>query len=304
MKVLVTGAAGFAGRWLVRELAAGGHEVVPAPPEASLDVTDADGVARLVADVRPEAIAHLAAVAFGPDAAADPARALRTAVAGTQAVLEGVRAAGLHCAILVSGSSEVYGSPEPGDLPLSEDAPLRADRPYGMVKLAQEAVAVAAASRYGIPVVVTRSFNHVGPGQRPDFAVPAFARRVLALRDGVASEIPVGNLDVRRDFTDVRDVVRAYRLLLERLVAGGFEDPTVVNVASGRSVTVRSVLESLCATAGVQPIVRVDPALVRSGEPTEIVGSPALLASLTRWRAEIPLRQSLADVFAEVAKRK
>jgi len=300
MKVLVTGGLGFAGRWLLRELADAGHDAVPAPPEASLDVTEADAVARLVAEVRPDAVAHLAAVAFGPDAAADPGRALRTAVIGTQAMFEGVRAAGLRCAILVSGSSEVYGDPVPGDLPLREDAPLRATRPYGLVKLAQEAVALAAGARYRIPVVVTRSFNHVGPGQRPEFAVPAFARRVLALRDGAASEIPVGNLDVRRDLSDVRDVVRAYRLLLER-AAAGLEAPSVVNVASGRSVSIREVVERLCRIAGVEARVRVDPDLVRPGEPADIVGSPALLVGLTRWRAEIPLDRSLADVFAEVA---
>ena len=123
---------------------------------------------------------------------------------------------------------------------------------------------------------------------------------MLALRDGAAAELRVRNLDVRRDFTDVRDVTRPYRLLLERLVAGEFEGPTVVNVASGQSVTMREILDSPCA-AGVQPVVRVDPTLVRQGEPDEIVGSPTLLEGLTRWRAEIPLRQSLADVFAEVA---
>lgn len=300
MRVLVTGATGFAGRWLLRELAEVGHEAVPTPPSAALDVTDAGAVARLVREVRPDAVAHLAAVAFGPAAAADPERALRTAVVGTQSVFEGIRAAGLRCAVLVSGSSDVYGDPAPGDLPLAEDAPLRATRPYALVKLAQEAVALAAGARYRIPVVVTRSFNHVGPGQRPDFAVPAFARRVLALRDGVALEIPAGNLDVRRDLSDVRDVVRAYRLLLERAAAGS-DSAVIVNVASGRSVAIRDVLERLCRIAGVKGRVRVDPELVRPGEPVEIIGSPALLASLTGWRAEIPLDQSLADVFAEIA---
>ena len=301
MKVLVTGATGFAGRWLLRELADAGHHAVAAPPSAALDVTDAGAVARLVHEVRPDAIAHLAGVAFGPAAAADPERAFRTAVVGTQAVFEGVRAAGLRCAVLVSGSSEVYGDPEPGDLPLAEDAPLRATRPYGLVKLAQEAVALTAGARYRIPVVVTRSFNHIGPGQRSVFVIPAFAGRVRAFREGVAPDIPVGNLDVRRDLTDVRDVVRAYRLLLERVAGVGSESPVVVNVASGRSVAIRDVLERLCGIAGVEARVRVDPEWVRSGEPVEIVGSPALLATLTGWRAEISLDQSLADVFAEIA---
>jgi GDP-4-dehydro-6-deoxy-D-mannose reductase len=298
MKVLVTGATGFAGRWLVRELADAGHEAVAAPSSAVLDVADAGAVARLVHDVRPDAIAHLAAVAFGPAATADPGRALRTAVAGTQAVFEGVHAAGLRCAVLVSGSSEVYGDPKAHDLPLAEDALLRATRPYGLVKLAQESVALAVGARYRIPVVVTRSFNHIGLGQRPGFVIPAFVERVRALRDGRAPDIPAGNLDVRRDLTDVRDVARAYRLLLEG-IASGLDTPHVVNVASGRSIAIRDVLFHLCRIAGVEAKVHVDAALVRPGEPPEVVGNPALLARLTGWRPEIPLERTLEEVFAE-----
>ena len=212
-------------------------------------------------------------MAFAPDATADPAQALRTAVAGTQAVFDGVGAARLSCPILVSGSSEVYGDPRPGELPIPEEAPLRASRPYGLVKLAQEAVALEAARRREVPVVVTRSFNHIGPGQRPVFAVPAFARRIVAFRDGLAEDVPAGNLDVRRDFTDVRDVVRAYRLLLEGLAGGVLAAPLVVNVASGQSVAIREIVERLGEAAGVVPRVRVDPALVRAGEPADMVGA-------------------------------
>jgi GDP-4-dehydro-6-deoxy-D-mannose reductase len=299
MKVLVTGATGFAGRWLLGELAMAGHETVAAPASEVLDVTDAGAVARLIRDVRPDAIAHLAAVSSGPAAGADPERALRTAIVGTQAIFEGVRAAGLRSAVLVSGSSEVYGHPEPSDLPLAEHAPLRATRPYGVIKLAQEGVALASGARYRIPVVVTRSFNHIGPGQRPMFVIPAFVGRVHAFRDGIAPDIPVGNLDVRRDLTDVRDVARAYRLLLEG-VAAGLDTPLVVNIASGHSTAIRDVLELLCQIAGIEAKARVDAAFVRPGEPAEIVGSSAFLESLTGWRPEFPLEQTLEDVFADV----
>jgi len=299
MKVLVTGATGFAGCWLMRELTDAGHDAVAAPPSAALNIADMRAVAQLVDAVRPDAIAHLAAVALAPAAVADPERALRAAVVGTQAVFEAVRVAGRRCAVLVSGSSDVYGDPDAGDLPLSEDAPLGPTRLYGVIKMAQEAVALAAGARYRIPVVVTRSFNHVGPGQRPGFVIPEFVGRVRAVREGAASDIPVGNLDIRRDLTDVRDVARAYRLLLEA-VAAGLGAPLVVNVASGHSISIREVLGLLCQIAGIEAKVRVDAALVRPGEPAEIIGSPALLASLTGWRPEIPLERTLENVLTDV----
>ena len=129
--------------------------------------------------------------------------------------------------------------------------------------------------------------------------IPAFVARVRALRDGRAADIPVGNLDVRRDLTDVRDVARAYRFLLEAIATGRLDTLLVVNVASGHSAAIRDVLETMCRIAGVEATVRVDPGLVRLGEPTDVVGNPGRLVTLTGWRPEIPLERTLADVFAE-----
>lgn len=301
MRIFVTGAIGFVGVWLRRELVANGHEVIEAPGPDQLDITDREGLVRwLSSSGRPDGVVHLAGMAFGPDADSDPSEAFRVNVAGTIALFEALRGLDIRPAVLVSGSSDVYGMPRPGDLPLTENALLAPLLPYAVSKAAQEAVAVEAGVRYGFPVVATRSFNHVGPGQRPVFVVAAMARRVLALQRGEAAAIPTGNVDVRRDLSDVRDVVRAYRLLLEAAVNGSRNvSPTIVNVASGRVVTVRWVIEQLCSLAGVQPTLEVDPSLLRTNDPAEIAGDASLLTSLTGWRPTIPLEQTLADVLSD-----
>lgn len=250
----------------------------------------------------PDAVVHLAGMAFAPDARADPAEAFRVSVGGTIALFEALRELSRRPPVLVSVSSEVYGSPRPEDVPLSESAPTSPRQPYAVSKAAQEGVAIESGACWGFPVVVTRSFNHAGPGQRPVFVVPALARRVDAVRRGSTDHLVVGNLDVRRDIGDVRDLVRAYRLLIEGASAGTFgREPLVVNVATGRSVSIREILARLCALAGVEPEVRMDPTLVRADDPPEIRGNSALLTSLTGWRPEIPLDRTLADVLAEAA---
>lgn len=300
MKVLVTGATGFVGRWLVRELEAAGHDAVAAPGSAALDVTDELAVARLIASVEPDAVAHLAGVSYGPDARRDPDRAFAVNVGGTEALIAALVAARRPIPLLVAGSSEVYGRPRPGDLPLTEGAPTEPDQPYGRSKLAQERVALGAAKSHGLSVVVTRSFNHTGPGQRAEFVAPAFARRVLEARDSGARTIPVGNVDVRRDFGDVRDVARAYRLLLEGSAGGSVGPAVIVNVATGRAVAIREILAILCRLAGVDPEPVIDPALVRPDDPPEMVGDASLLRALTGWVPTIGLERTLADLLASV----
>jgi GDP-4-dehydro-6-deoxy-D-mannose reductase len=303
MRVFITGAIGFVGGWLQAELRQNGHTVVPAPGPEELDITDRDGLARWLdqSSGPPEAVIHLAGMAFAPDAKNDPTEAFRVNVGGTVALFEALRLVGINPAVLVTGSSEVYGLPRPQDLPLSETAPLAPSHPYAMSKIAQEAVAIEASARYGFPVVVTRSFNHTGPGQRPVFVVPAMARRVVAMQRGEAECVPAGNVDIRRDLTDVRDVVRAYRLLLERTADSLVPTPCVVNVASGEAVSVRSIIEQLCELTGVPPRIELDESLVRADDPVEICGDARLLTELTGWRPEIPLRRTLTDVLAEAA---
>lgn len=300
MRVLVTGATGFVGRWMVDDLQQAGHEVLGAPARAELDIADVDAVRAFVADARPEAVVHLAGLAFGPDAARDPTEAGRVNATGTSVLMRALSPAGSMPFVVVAGSSDVYGTPDPGDLPLRETAPARPSSPYGVSKLGQEATALAIGRDSGIPVAVTRSFNHTGPGQRSEFVAPALARRVLATAGDGSSEIAVGNVDVRRDFSDVRDVVRAYRLILEGLAGGSVPAGTILNVASGRSVSIRELIALLSDIIGIAVTPRVDPALVRVDDPPEIVGDATLLRELTGWSPRIPLRQTLSDLVASL----
>lgn len=301
MKVLVTGSAGFVGRWLTRDLEAAGHEVAADRLEGRrVDVTDAASVARLMAEARPDAVAHLAAVAFGPDATLNPDQARAVNGGGTRHLLTAVASLPLPPAILVSGSSEIYGHPEPGDLPLRETAPVRPVTPYATSKAEQETIALSTAERTGLRVIVTRSFNQVGPGQREVFAVPALAQRALAVRRGASDRIRAGNLDIWRDLTDVRDVARAYRLLLEAACNGTIPSVSVFNVCSGTSRSIRSVVEDLCRLIDVPCRLEVDRALVRPGEPTEIRGDPSLVFEAIGWRPTIPFERTLRDLVASL----
>lgn len=298
MRVLVTGATGFVGRWLVEELRGAGHEPIASPASSELDIRDAGAVRKLVADARPSAIAHLAGVSYAGDAARDPEGALEINAGGTRAVIRA--ATDPVVPVLVSGSSEVYGNPRPEDLPLTEDAPLRVDQPYGRSKRAQESTALEAGEDVGVPVVVTRSFNHTGPGQRREFVAPSIAWRVIEAKRADRRLVPVGNLEVARDIGDVRDVVRAYRLLLEALVAGRLDAGTVLNVATGRSVSVRHLfgLIRTAARADVEPAVNAE--LVRQNDPPILVGDASRLHRLTGWAPRIPLEVTVGDLVASL----
>jgi GDP-4-dehydro-6-deoxy-D-mannose reductase len=194
----------------------------------------------------------------------------------------------------VTSTADVYAPEAP--LPIGEDAEVAPRSAYGKSKVAQEDVARAAAGR-GRSVTIVRAFNHIGPGQRDVFVVPALARRVLDLKASRTSSIPVGNVKARRDFTDVRDVVRAYRLLLERRGDSG-SPALVVNVGSGRSVAIEDVLRTLCELAGVEPRWHVEPTFVRSNEIMDRVADVSLARSLVGWEPQIPLATSLRDVLA------
>jgi GDP-4-dehydro-6-deoxy-D-mannose reductase len=298
MKVLVTGAAGFVGRWFEAEMTAAGHIVESLPPSSVLDLGNYPDLTPRIQLSNPDAVVHLAAISSNPESQADPARAWHVNVGGTEALFAGLNAAASSAAVLLASSSEVYGNPEAADLPLKETAPLRATRPYGRSKVGQESVALRAADS-GRAVLIARQFNHIGPGQRPVFVIPSLARRILAFRAGDVDAIAVGNLDVRRDFVDVRDAVRAYRLLLEKLVGGQLAaEERIVNIGSGRAMSIRRLAEILCGIAGVEPRFHVDPEAVRPDDAPEIVADTTLIRSLIPWECTVPIEMSLADVLA------
>jgi GDP-4-dehydro-6-deoxy-D-mannose reductase len=195
--------------------------------------------------------------------------------------------------VLVVSSAEVYGVVTPEQLPLGEDTPTAPATPYAASKLAAEAVALQAWRGYGQQVIVVRPFNHIGPGQSPNFAVPALAKRIVEARKSGAGSLRVGTLTTRRDFTDVRDVVVAYRLLILHGVPG-----TTYNVCSGRDVAISDVADQLLALAHAGLELVIDPELVRPVDVPVLRGDAGRLHAATGWLPSIPLATTLADVLA------
>lgn len=292
MRALVTGAGGFVGRHLRTHLEACGDGVVGLGPgeELDVDVLDAGGVVEAMASAEPDVVYHLAARSHVGDSWSDPGRVFRVNAEGTLNVLQAGRTHGVGRVVVV-GSADEYGAV--GDAgPLGEDAPLRPLTPYGASKVAADSLALQAFLGWGMATLRIRAFNHTGPGQPDRFLVPALARRVVECERSEADEITVGNLEPVRDFTDVRDVVRAYRLLAERGRPG-----EAYNVCSGTGVTVREVLEKMLALA-TRPIgYRIDDELVRPVDVPRLVGDPAKLHADTGWKPEYPLDRTLAEVL-------
>jgi GDP-4-dehydro-6-deoxy-D-mannose reductase len=295
VRALVTGGRGFVGRWLADHLTACGDEVVVVDRE--VDVTDERALRQALEEARPDVVYHLAALAHVGQSWQHPSAVFRVNAEGTCNVLAAASAvAGERPPrIVVISSSEVYGSVAEQALPVDESAPLAPVTPYAASKVAAEYLGVQAHLGSGLPVVRARPFNHVGPGQAPQFVVAALATRIVrAQREGRPS-LPVGNLAARRDLTDVRDVVRAYRLLAERGEPG-----EVYNVCSGTAVSMAEVAERLLRLAGAELELVPDPDLFRPVDVPVIVGDPSRLQATTGWHPEIPLEQTLHDVLDHV----
>lgn len=296
MRCLVTGGAGFAGRHLVRELEAHGN-IVDVLDRAHVDVADATQVAAAFARLQPEVVFHLAAITHVGESWNDPNAVERVNVGGTRAVVAASAANGAQVVVIV-GSAEEYGAIATPGTPIRETADPEPVSPYGISKLEATRFAIDFAAETATRVVVVRPFNHTGPGQTPNFLVPALARRVLNAQRAREREIVVGNLDPVRDLGDVRDVVRAYRLAAEHGTSG-----QIYNVATGRGVTVRSIAERLIAAAGADLTLRVDPDLMRRVDVPVLVGDATKLETATGWRPEIDLDTTIADVLADAGPR-
>jgi GDP-4-dehydro-6-deoxy-D-mannose reductase len=293
VKALVTGGSGFVGRHLVSYLRAEGDDVVGADRDAAdpVDIVDRDAVLAVVRRARPDVIYHLAAFTHVGESWAAPQQVLRVNVEGTMNVLQAAIEAG-GARVLVLGSAEEYGRVTPAEVPIREDHPVRPVSPYGASKAAASLLALQAHLGQGLHTVRVRPFNHTGPGQPPRFLVPALAHRIAAAERAGDEELRVGSLDPVRDLNDVRDVVRAYRLLAEHGRAG--ED---YNVCTGHGVSVRDVAERLVAMAARPLQLVVDPELVRPVDIPVLVGDSAKLREATGWAPEISLEQTLADTL-------
>jgi GDP-4-dehydro-6-deoxy-D-mannose reductase len=305
MRVLITGANGFVGGYLVAALVARGHDVVRAghardgAVDASLDLEDTQNVRDVVAGARPEALVHLAGQAFVPAANADPLAAYNVNALGTARVLEAVRTFAPRARVVVAGSSEVYGIQPRAAYPLREEVAPNPTNPYAASKVAAEAFALAAAHTYGLDVVVTRAFNHIGPGQDARFVVASFARQLAAIAAGDPPVLAVGNLDAQRDFLDVRDVADAYAALAEARAPSG----TVYNIARGEAVAIKEILRRLITIARVPVEVREDAGRMRPADVPLIVGDASKLRAATGWTAQISLDRSLREIYEDACQR-
>ena len=285
MRALITGAGGFAGRHLAAACEAAGDEVIGISRATGVDLRDAGAARAAVADARPDVVYHLAARAHVGESWRDPAGYLSDNVAMAYGVLEAVRVEAPDASVVAVASGELYGPP--ASLPVTEDAPLRPQTPYAVSKAGGDLLAGLYADAHGLRVIRARAFNHAGPGQEPTYAVASFARQ--AALGGDPLRIVTGNPDTRRDYTDVRDVVRAYRLLAERA------EPGIYNVCSGRTASARELIAALAAAAGARLEHVVDESLFRAHEVAEVRGSPERLREATGWEPEIPLERTLAD---------
>lgn len=291
MKLLLTGATGFVGRHFTQQMPATPLDGSDGNP---VELTDRAAVVQAVDAVKPDAVIHMAAQAFVPDSFDDPHATFQTNVLGTLNLLFALKKTGFKGRVVYVGSAEVYGRVREQALPIREEQAIRPRNPYAASKAAAEALAYQWSQTGGFEVVLTRPFNHAGPGQSDRFVVSQFARQVAEIKNGSRPAVlEVGDIDVTRDFSDVRDVVRAYRLLLERGRSG-----EAYNICSGTESNVREILNQLLALAGVEAEIRVQRDRLRPDEQRRMVGSRDKIEAETGWAPQISLATTLADTLA------
>jgi GDP-4-dehydro-6-deoxy-D-mannose reductase len=298
---LVTGAAGFAGSHLLDLLASAGADLaawqrpggrVPAGHAGvrweSVDMLDRASVRAAVSRLRPTVVYHCAGAAHVGRAWDRAEHTFAVNVRATHHLLDALEETGVAARVLIPSSALVYKG---ADRPLTEDDPLVPDSPYGVSKLAQEMLGQHAGA--GVRVLVARAFNHMGPRQDPMFAASGFARRIADIERGRwAPEIAVGNLDAKRDLTDVRDTVRAYQLIVERGEPG-----RPYNVCSGHAIAIRDLLDMLIARAKVRVAIKPDPARYRPNDLPLLAGDPGRIQRELGWTADVPIERTVDDLL-------
>ncbi len=310
-KVLITGITGFAGYYLAKYLLEKTYHTLIGTYHSDsslskvedlrdkvhfypLDLTDKSAVFDLIEEIKPDEIYHLAAQTSTADSLADPERTLITNIFPELYMFEALKKTGLfNTRILIVSTSEVYGMVSPHDLPIDEETPLRPLNPYAVSKVAEDLLGLQYFYVDKLQIIRVRPFNHTGPRQQPKFVLPMFAKQIVEIEKGQKEPmLRVGNLQVKRDFTDVRDIVRAYTLLMEKGVPG-----EVYNVGSGRSVKIQDLLDILLSLTDKVIEIEEDPQLFRKIEVLEVVCDHSKLTQLAGWKPQIPLERTLSDTL-------
>lgn len=290
VKALVTGAGGFVGPYLTAHLEAEGDEVVGV--DMDMDIGDAEAVRSRMADEMPDVVYHLAAASHVGDSWDAPMAVVRLNIEGTLNVLLAAHEAGAERVVII-GSAEQYGHVTPDRMPIDETTPLRPVSPYGASKAAAEMLGSYMVRGRDFPVVLVRAFNHLGPGQSDRLVASALAQQVARNEVSGGTEILAGDLSPKRDFSDVRDVVRAYRLLALRGTPG-----EAYNVCSGAAVSIRELADTLISLSGRDMKVVLDSERLRPVDVPLLLGDNTKLRTDTGWAPEVPLSQTLDDVLA------
>ena len=314
MRILITGATGFVGTHLRHyllnhtdwDIVGTCYPDAPPPPLdpkrehlLPLDLRDKNATNTTLADYPPDYVIHLAAQSHVPTAYKDPWGTLDNNIRGQLNLLEGCITLNLKPHILIIGSGEEYGRADAAELPLVETHPLRPENPYSVSKVAQDVMGYQYFISYDLPVTRARPFNHVGPGQSPRFVLAAFASQVARIETGQQDPVMrVGNLEPARDFTDVRDVVKAYRSMM---LDG--EPGEVYNVCSGEAIAVRDLAEALIELSTIEQELVTDPELMRPVDIPVLLGDSERLRRATGWKPEVPLPKTLSDLLDDMRSR-
>lgn len=308
MKALIIGGCGFVGAYLARYLKECGHEAVvtkmpmeQAASEATavydLDILDEAAVVNLLEIVKPDVVFHLAAQSSVAASWKEPGRTIDVNIKGSTNVLEAVRRQQKKMRVLLIGSSEEYGKTALEDMPINEEQRIWPGNIYAATKACQNMIGNIYAQAYGMDVIMVRAFNHIGPGQSPAFVVSDFCRQVAQIKAGMQEAvIQVGNLDAKRDFTDVRDVVRAYVLLAEKGEAG-----ETYNAGSGHAVSIGEILQVILEQAAIPIQIKTDPEKFRPLDVPVVEADISKLQRQTGWKPEIPLEQTVREILTGFA---